>query len=263
MLTNDVSTMLREVAEEHIRPRFRALAEDEIIEKRPDDLVTIADREAERAIAERLQAADPRALIVGEEATFADPSILAGLPTAERAWLIDPVDGTRNFVNGHDHYAVMVAELRAGMPVRSWILHPEQGEMYVAERGAGVWKDGVRLKPIERKAPFDGAASRSRYLGKQGRDVKPIWPAAWCCGFDYTHILEGRTDFTIYRHAKPWDHIPGQLMLHEVGGIVYDADKVRYRVGAQPDGLVAVANEEVARAVVPVWLSLRRGETPR
>ncbi|MGL5406370.1 MAG: inositol monophosphatase family protein [Propionibacteriaceae bacterium] len=256
MRTNDISELLREVTATVIRPRFKALADDDIIHKRPDDLVTVADREAEEVIAKRLQTVYPRALIVGEENAFEYPELLDGLAEAEQAFVIDPVDGTRNFVNGNDNYAVMLAELRQGIPVRSWILHPEQDNLYVAERGAGVWRDGVRINPIARTAPYDGAASRAKFVGKDSHDVKSIWPSAWCCGFDYTHILEGHTDFTIYRHAKPWDHLPGKLMLHEVGGKIYTADGGQVGTKIHDSGLVAVANDEIWRAVAPLLRAL-------
>ena len=119
--TDDVLTLLKEVAEEVINPRFRSLASAEIAEKNPGDLVTIADRESEELITAALQRAYPSALVLGEEAFAGDASLLDRFNAADHAFTVDPVDGTKNFVHGSVDHAVMVAELLSGEVVRSWI----------------------------------------------------------------------------------------------------------------------------------------------
>src|SRR3954447_908968 len=96
--TGQVLDLMKSVAAEVITPRFRSLAEGEVMEKNPGDLVTIADREAEVVITKRLQAEYPDALIVREEAVAADPTILDGIAAADHWFTVDPVDGTKNFV---------------------------------------------------------------------------------------------------------------------------------------------------------------------
>ena len=100
-------TLLQEVADEVINPRFRSLDDDEVTEKNPGDLVTVADREAEVLITARLQAAYPDALILGEEATHADKTLVDRYFAADHAFTVDPVDGTKNFVKGSKDHAVM------------------------------------------------------------------------------------------------------------------------------------------------------------
>lgn len=257
LATDAVTELLREVAASSIRPRFRALEEGQVIEKEPGDLVTVADREAEALIRKALRAGDPGSLVVGEEDAFSSPGIIDGLATAERAWVVDPIDGTRNFIGGNEHYAVMAAELFRGDVVRAWILHPESDEAYVAERGAGVFCDGVRIEPRDRALPYVGSSSRSRFIGKVGPGVQRIKPTQWCCGFDYTHLLDGRRDFTIYHNGRPWDHLPGLLMLEEVGGSVRTADGRRIGMGMNGPGLLAFASEAVWEGVSRVWADLR------
>ena len=92
MRTEWVSEQLQDVAERVILPRFGALGVGEVEEKKPGDLVTVADREAEVELVRILSAVDPGSLVVGEEGVFADPGRLDALPSAERAWVIDPVD---------------------------------------------------------------------------------------------------------------------------------------------------------------------------
>ena len=170
MDTAAVLAMLQEVADEVVVPRFRALGDDEVSEKNPGDLVTVADREAEVLITERLRAAYPDAMVLGEEAVAADASLLQRFADADHAFTVDPVDGTKNFVKGSPDHAVMAAELRGGEVVRSWIWQPQHARAYVAERGAGAWRDGERLtRPDRAGARQDdlrGVTSRRTWIGK-------------------------------------------------------------------------------------------------
>ena len=132
--------LLMDVAEQVINPRFRALADGEIHEKRPGDLVTDADREAEVLITAALTGAYPDAVVLGEETFAGDPALMERYAVADHAFTVDPVDGTKNFVHGSKDHAVMVSETVAGEAVRAWIWQPQHGLGYVAERGAGTWR---------------------------------------------------------------------------------------------------------------------------
>ena len=239
MRTEWVAEQLRDVAQRLILPRFGALSEGEIEEKKPGDLVTVADREAEQELVRILSAADPGALVVGEEGVFCEPSRLDALPTADRAWVIDPVDGTRNFSRGSADFAVMLAEVRRGETVRGWIWQPQHDRMYIAERGAGVTCNGepVRREPVNRELPL-GAT----YVPLRGEDaarveVRRSWGS---CGIDYPKLIAGEVDFLTYRSMFPWDHLPGGLMVTEFGGRVSNEDGEDFRPGVVGRRLIAV-----------------------
>ena len=239
MRTEWVAEQLRDVAQRLILPRFGALSEGEIEEKKPGDLVTVADREAEQELVRILSAADPGALVVGEEGVFCEPSRLDALPTADRAWVIDPVDGTRNFSRGSADFAVMLAEVRRGETVRGWIWQPQHDRMYIAERGAGVTCNGepVRREPVNRELPL-GAT----YVPLRGEDaarveVRRSWGS---CGIDYPKLIAGEVDFLTYRSMFPWDHLPGGLMVTEFGGRVSNEDGGVFRPGVVGRRLIAV-----------------------
>ncbi|MBK8446109.1 MAG: hypothetical protein IPL41_05285 [Micropruina sp.] len=179
MHTDAVTEAIRAVADAEIMPRFRSLADDEIIEKRPGDVVTVADRLAEQVLTAIFRQQDPGCLVVGEEGVYADAGPLKALPSAELAWVIDPVDGTRNFANGSPDFAVMVAEVRRGVTTRSWICQPVHELMYYAELGAGVTRNGTgagggavptRGRGVARplRTPARGAGGR-RPAGAAGR----------------------------------------------------------------------------------------------
>lgn len=246
--------LMTDVAATLITPRFRRLDEAEVGEKSPGDYVTVADAEAEHALTAALRQAHPDALVVGEEAVAADARVLDGLGTAEHAWLIDPVDGTGNFVRGSADHAVMVAELRAGEVVRGWIHQPQHQTSWVAERGGGVWQDGVRLDPVE--PPHDdpgrwrGAASRRRWRETSYPPLGPIGPGWWCCGVDYPQLLAGAVDFLVHAPPQPWDHAAGSLMVRELGGELRLTSGERYQPALGGHPLVIGRTPRVTDAVV-------------
>lgn len=250
MDTESVLALLKDVAARVITPRFRSLAAGQIIEKNPGDLVTVADREAEVLITEWLNQHDPSALVVGEEATETDPGLLTRLESAPRAWVVDPVDGTKNFVHGRKEHAVMVAEIVDGEAVRGWIWQPEFERAYVAEKGAGLYLNGERLVRSERPdGELKVLTSRPSEEGSVGGLT--VGPSAWCCGVDYPWIADGTVDAVLYVSNKPWDHAPGSLFVREMGGVVRYADGTEYLPGRRHrDRLVPAANEDVWQTVV-------------
>lgn len=238
-----VSALLSEVAERVILPRFGALASGEILEKKPGDLVTVADREAEADLARVLHAAHPSALVIGEEGSFVDRTALAQLAGAEHAWVIDPVDGTRNFAHGRPDFAVMLAEVRHGETVHGWILQPIHQRLYVAEHGAGVMRNGmpVRRTPPARRVPVGGTYVRPQPDAAGAVQVIRPWGS---CGIDYPRLVEGAIDFLAYRSLHPWDHLPGGLMVREVGGRVATDEGVEFAPGVTGRRLIAAADAD-------------------
>jgi fructose-1,6-bisphosphatase/inositol monophosphatase family enzyme len=241
--TQEILQLLQDVAEEVINPRFRALSDDQIHEKNPGDLVTIADREAEVRITEALTEAYPHALILGEEATATDPTLLGRFYDAEHAFTVDPVDGTKNFVHGSEDHAVMAAELRDGEVQRSWIWQPQHRAAFVAERGLGARRNGERLLRPAAGDPLRGVTSRRRWLGRALGPLPPLELTWICCGVDYPQLVAGAADYLLYSGTKPWDHAPGSLLLEESGGYLGTFEGGRYRPQEEPSrGLVAAAD---------------------
>ena len=227
--------LLDEVAELIVRPKFRALGAGDVEQKAPGDFVTVADREAERAIVDRLRPLVPGALLVGEESSFFSEAALAGLPHADLAYTIDPIDGTANFVKGSPDYALMVAEVRSGQTTRFWIWQPEYQRSYVCELGAGVYRDGERLAPVPREGLPVGAASSKRFHGHQVEGaIAPVVRSAGSAAFDYPNLVEGRVDYLYYKRLRPWDHLGGALMVSELGGVSRTRDGVGYGPATGP-----------------------------
>ena len=126
-------------------PRFRALATGDVEEKSPGELVTIADREAEAILTERLPHLLPGSRVLGEEACSTAPHLIDSLSEGT-VWLVDPLDGTGNFAAGQPDFAVMVALLSDGVTQAAWIFNPLSAQLARAELGSGAWIGDHRLQ---------------------------------------------------------------------------------------------------------------------
>ncbi len=239
METDEVSELIVRVADQVILPRFGHLATGDIHEKHPGDPVTIADREAEAQLGAALAARTPDALIIGEEAVFTDPGLLDSLGGAAHAWVIDPVDGTRNFTRSSPDFGVMVAELVHGETARGWIYQPMHGHMYIAERGAGVRLDGEPFAAVRpRRARIFGTTDFDTRRPELV-DIRRPWGA---CAIDYTKLCAGDVDFYVCRSAHVWDHLPGALLVTELGGRVATELGEDYRPGVTGRRVIAAAS---------------------
>ncbi|TNM42723.1 inositol monophosphatase [Nocardioides albidus] len=250
MDTAAVLTLLQDVAAEVIDPRFRALTDDQVSEKNPGDLVTVADHESETLITAALQAAYPDALVLGEEAMAADPGLLERFASAEHAFTVDPVDGTKNFVNGSPDHAVMVAEVRGGEVTRGWIWQPQHAASYVAERGAGAWRNGERLGVTVAGDGVPFRTARRSWVGQELDGLGTLELTWACCGVDYPHLIAGDAQALLYSRSMPWDHLPGSLILTEAGGVVGQHDGTPLEPRALAGGIVAAPDRATYDAVV-------------
>lgn len=228
-----VGAILARVAREEILPRHRRLAAGDIREKGPGDLVTEADLAAEAALAPALTALLPGSLAVGEEAVAADPTVLDRLSGDAPVWVVDPIDGTANFVAGRDDFAVMVALIRRGETLAGWIHRPTSGDDLIAELGSGVTLNGapIRLDGPPQPAAALHVAVHPRYLPDHLRGPVEAARGAFrdtrssdCAAVEYQAILTGASDGALYWRLMPWDHAAGALMLREAGARVAHLD---------------------------------------
>ena len=248
-----VAAAIREVSATTIEPRFRALTSEDVHEKSPGEVVTVADREGERLLARRLVDLLPGVPVVGEEACAEDGSLVRALQ-GERAWLLDALDGTSNFVAGSGDWAVMVALVDHGSPVASWIWRPSDQRLYLAELGAGATCNGRLLarRPAAHVPPrrLRGTVL-TRYLDppaaaavERNRErFGPLAPGHRCAGIDYPLLAEGGIDFLLFWRTLPWDHAPGTLLVQEAGATVRRLDGTSYLPTQTTLGLLSAADD--------------------
>lgn len=243
-----VAAIMREVAQTEILPRYKTLEKHEIRQKsHPGDLVTAADEAAEKALAEHLRALLPGSVVVGEESVAAEPEVLRKLQEAAPVWVLDPVDGTRNFAHGVARFAVMVALVQNGDTVGGWILDPLADVIYVAQPGSGSWRNGTRIHVCE-PAPLQTLVGATGYghaklFKPRGMRTRQTGSAA----HDYMQASDGRVGFAVFRRRlHPWDHAAGALIHHEAGGYGRLYDGRCYRPGdTEGDHLILAPNEAI------------------
>ncbi|MFE3598892.1 inositol monophosphatase family protein [Streptomyces sp. NPDC059096] len=223
-----VEEAVRKAAAAEIMPRHRRLAAHEITEKSaPHDLVTVADRRAEEHLTAALTALLPGSAVVGEEAVHADPARYEALRGEAPVWIVDPVDGTRQFIRGEDGFCTLVALAQGGELIASWTYAPALDEMAIAVRGRGAVLDGVPLRPgpPEPGAPLRVATSHPDYTTPEqkrallGLDVEGIEPRpCGAAGLEYLAVARGALDAVAFSWELAWDHAAGLLLVTEAGG---------------------------------------------
>ncbi|MFJ3502090.1 MULTISPECIES: inositol monophosphatase family protein [unclassified Streptomyces] len=226
--TTEVEEAVRKAAAAEIMPRFRQLAAHEIIEKNgPHDLVTVADRSAEAHLTASLTALLPGSVVVGEEAVHADPAVYDALGGDAPVWIVDPVDGTRQFVHGDPAFCTLVALARHGEVLASWTYAPALEEMAVAVRGHGATLNG---EPLRSGSPAPGevlevASSHPDYTTPEqkrallGLDTDGVRPRpCGSAGLEYLAVARGALSGVAFSWEYAWDHAAGLLLVAEAGG---------------------------------------------
>lgn len=259
--TSDVEEVVRKAAGMEIMPRFRQLAAHEVDEKNgPHDLVTDADRKAEAYLTEALAEMLPGSVVVGEEAVHANPATYDAIRGDAPVWIIDPVDGTRQFVHGDPGFCTLVALAQRGVVHASWMYAPALDRFATATRGGGAFLDGERLRSgspvpgrdleVATSHPFYTTDEQKRaLLGLQTEGVRPR--SCGSAGLEYLHIAQGRLDATAFSWEAAWDHAAGLLLVEEAGGAHLTLTGERFRVtGGNALPFTAARDEATARRVV-------------
>ena len=192
------------------------------------DYVTDVDRRIEAAIAESLVQQVPGMAIVGEEL---QPELARG----GRSWVVDPVDGTTNFLHRFPPWAVSIAAVEDGRPVAGVVVDVERGHGYSAALGEGAWRDGERLRVstitepaqalIGTGFPFKDLSGMDDYV-KGFRRVAAATAGirrAGSAAMDLCWVASGSLDAFWEQRLAPWDIAAGTLIVREAGGIVSDA----------------------------------------
>ncbi len=256
MILPDIDAIGRAIAEtaaEEIMPRFEKLTRSDVTEKRPGDIVTVADVAAERRLTARLTALLPGSLVVGEEAVAADAGVLDRLAGDDPVWVIDPIDGTTNYAAGIPLFAVMVAFVRGGRTLAGWIHDPVAATTAIAVNGEGAWMAGsgarLHVAPAEPPGSMSGAVALRygnrrlvRRIAGRSNLVGSVFSFR-CAGHEYLALASGRAHFALYQRLMPWDHAAGQLIHAEAGGFSAQLDCSPYSPRVHDGGLLLAPDE--------------------
>ncbi len=261
---------VREAARLAILPRFRTLAAGEISEKTgPNDLVTIADTEAEMLISASLARDWPEALVLGEEAVAKDPALRAAMGTADPAVIVDPVDGTWNFAHGLAVFGVLLAVARAGRPVWGMLYDPicdDWIEAAVGEPTRMMTPDAARvlrtaaMKPVQDLAGYVPAGlfavTQKRALALAGLGYDRA-TCLRCSAHEYRMLAQGFVDFVLSGPTPhPWDHAAGVLAVQGAGGVARFLDGEVYETARVSGVLLSASCEAVWQQVARDYAAL-------
>jgi len=256
-MIESVICLLREVSRTEIMPRFRHLAATDIREKTgPQDMVTIADEAAERALDKGLRALFPGDDVIGEEAVAANPALLDRLKQPGRVWVLDPIDGTANYASDLPLFGVMAALVEADQVLAGFIHDPVGDDTAVAIAGGGAWminREGSRRRlhvaPPVPVREMVGSFSW-RYLAEPLRshmlhrlDRVAAVTEYRCAAHQYRMLAGGHAHAMSFGRLYPWDHAAGFLLHREAGGYARRFDGGEYRPSVIDGGLLLAPDE--------------------
>ena len=219
------------------------------------DFVSQADLEAQHAAVAVIGARHPDHGVLGEEGET------VGHPGDEGAalWVIDPIDGTTNFLHGHPMYSVSVAAVVDGRPEVGVVVCPATGERWWATRGGGAFKNGIGIRVssppdlqtalIGTGFPFKALHLLDGYLGQLGRVLRNSAGVrrGGSAALDLAYVASGSLDAFWELLLFPWDIMAGVLLIEEAGGVVERLDGSP--LDLEPGPLIAAATPEVMRAL--------------
>jgi myo-inositol-1(or 4)-monophosphatase len=234
---------------------FREVENLQVSAKGPGDFVSRADRESERIIKEELRGGRPTYGWLGEETgeeKGEDPT---------RRWIVDPLDGTTNFLHGLPHWAISIALEHRGEVVAGVIYDPVKDELFWAEKGQGAWMNDRRMRVSGRRdmasaifatgVPFGGRGTLPETLADLAR-LSPVcagvrrWGSA---ALDLAYVAAGRVEGYWERRISAWDIAAGMILVREAGGFVGGIGE-----GARPfdEGAVIAGNANLFDAFAAI-----------
>lgn len=239
---------------------FGEVEQLQVSKKGPADFVTIADRRAEETIRAELARARPRYGFLMEESGAA-----AGVDTSN-TWVVDPLDGTLNFLHGIPHFCISIALERDGDPFAGVVYAPVFDELFWAEKGAGAYFNGRRMRVSARREMSESLfATGIPFLGREGHrpflaELEGVMAMAagvrrfGAAALDLAYVAAGRYEGFWEAGLHPWDIAAGIVLVREAGGFVSDADG---GAGMMAAGTIVAANDQMHATLLKVLAEAR------
>lgn len=221
-----------------------------VVEKQQMDFVSEVDKLAEAEIVKELRRAYPDHAILAEESGATGKGPLT--------WVIDPLDGTHNYLRGIPHFSVSIALLEKGVPIHAVVFDPLRDELYTASKGDGSYLNDRRMRvgkrenlggamiatgfPFRQREHLAAQLDMTRAILGQAEDIRRSGSAA----LDLAYVAAGRYDGYFEIGLKPWDMAAGVLLVHEAGGRYCD---FAGRDGIPASGNLIAGNLNVAKAL--------------
>ncbi|WP_235357034.1 inositol monophosphatase family protein [Bacillus alveayuensis] len=190
------------------------------------DLVTNVDREIEQFFIQKIRSTFPQHRVLGEEGFGDSLAALEGI-----VWIIDPIDGTMNFIHQQRNFAISIGIYEDGIGMMGYIYDVVHDELYYAHKGAGAFLNGVPLSPLTETSVSESIVSiNATWVTKNKRiDANVLAPLVkdargtrsyGSAALEMAYVAAGRLDAYITMRLSPWDFAAGFVLVNEVGGIV-------------------------------------------
>ncbi len=250
-----INVMIRaaDKAARTLRRDYGEVANLQVSRKGPADFVTAADLKAEKTLREELSRARPDYALLMEESGAS-----ANHATAERCWIVDPLDGTTNFLHGLPHFAISIALEERGELIAGVVFDPIKNELYYAEKGQGAYLNDRRIRVSSRERlddsviatgiPFLGHGDRPTFLAELDAVSGAVagvrrWGTA---SLDLAYVAAGRFDGFWERGLSSWDVSAGIVLVREAGGQVSEIGGKAFR---RDSASILATNETLHRSL--------------
>ena len=186
-----------------------------VMKKGPTDYVTEVDRKVEEIVFDKIREYYPDDNFLGEESGHE-------INTSETTWILDPIDGTTNFLHGIPHFAICIALQSKKEIVSGLIFDPIKDEMFFAEKDKGAFLNNQRLR-VSKKNSIDDCLFSSNHEGVKFSDLNMRYSG--CAALDLAYVASGRLDGFFHNDINLWDVAAGEILVKEAGGLVNDIHK--------------------------------------
>lgn len=267
-----VAELLQEHCRRYILPLYNNLTPQQVRKKgERGDVVTEADEAMERHMSTTLKDYLPHSKVFGEEGYGRFPASAEVLKGSDYIWVIDPLDGTRNFMHGRVEFCSMLALIKDGETLAAWIYLPLEERFLMADKYGGAYDDSRTMICIDEQSlgallPADmvgqinfGLFGEARGESREGREAlahstyKKL-DRLFCAGYDFAGMCLQRRHFSVYRRLWWWDHIAGVFILRQAGGTAYLLDGGAYSPRLPACGLVAAVSRPIAEKLCAFML---------
>ena len=188
----------------------------QVSKKGPNDFVTKTDKHVEKILIEELSKAKKNFSFITEETGNIKNK------DKENIWIIDPIDGTTNFLHGIPHFAICIAHQSKGEILSGLIFDPIKDEMFFAEKDKGAFLNNQRLR-VSKKNSLENCLFASNHEGVKFSNLNMRYGG--CAALDLAYVAAGRLDGFFHNEINLWDVAAGEILVKEAGGIVNDIHK--------------------------------------
>ena len=205
-----------EKASKSIIRDFGEVEKLQVSKKGPNDFVTKTDKHVEKILIEELSKTKKNFSFLAEESGSIKNK------DKENIWIIDPIDGTTNFLHGIPHFAICIAHQSKGEILRGLIFDPIKDEMFFAEKDKGAYLNNQRLR-VSKKSSLDDCLFSSNHEGVKFSNLNMRYSG--CAALDLAYVASGRLDGFFHNKINLWDIAAGAILVEEAGGIINDINE--------------------------------------